>query len=97
MLLFGYENYESERSWWPSLDRILRKAVAEFAAKGFSGARINTIALRAKTNIRMIYHYFGSKEKLSVERNVYRSISSFSFVFYLFASGSCRQRTKATL
>lgn len=48
-------------------NRILRKAVAEFAAKGFSGARIDAIAARAATNIRMIYHYFGSKEKLYVE------------------------------
>lgn len=48
-------------------NRILQKAVAEFSGKGFSGARIDAIALRAKANIRMIYHYFGSKEKLYVE------------------------------
>jgi AcrR family transcriptional regulator len=44
--------------------RILKKAIAEFAAKGFSGARIDAISKSARTNIRMLYHYFGSKEKL---------------------------------
>lgn len=46
--------------------RILRIAIAEFSSKGFSGARTEQIARRAKTNIRMIYHYFGSKEALYV-------------------------------
>jgi AcrR family transcriptional regulator len=45
---------------------ILRAAIAEFAAKGFSGARTDTIARRAKTNIRMLYHYFGGKDALYV-------------------------------
>ncbi|MDB5821487.1 MAG: TetR/AcrR family transcriptional regulator [Herminiimonas sp.] len=44
--------------------RILRKAISEFAAKGFSGARIDAISKSARTNIRMLYHYFGSKEQL---------------------------------
>jgi AcrR family transcriptional regulator len=47
-------------------ERILQTAVKEFAAKGYSGARIETIARLAKANIRMIYHYFGSKEALYV-------------------------------
>lgn len=46
--------------------RILKVAIAEFASKGYSGARTQTIATRAKTNIRMLYHYFGSKEALYV-------------------------------
>jgi AcrR family transcriptional regulator len=46
--------------------RILKAAIAEFAAKGLSGARIDTIARRAKANTRMIYHYFGGKEKLYI-------------------------------
>ncbi len=45
-------------------DRILRAALDEFAAKGFAGARVATIAQRARTNVRMLYHYFGSKEEL---------------------------------
>ncbi len=44
--------------------RILKKAVAEFAAKGYGGARIDAIAKAAQTNIRMLYHYFGGKEEL---------------------------------
>jgi len=48
-------------------ERIFRIAIREFADKGFSGARVETIASRAKVNIRMIYHYFGGKEALYVE------------------------------
>ncbi len=44
--------------------RILRAAKAEFAKEGFGGARVESIALRAKANKRLIYHYFESKEKL---------------------------------
>ncbi|SAK82115.1 TetR family transcriptional regulator [Caballeronia temeraria] len=48
-------------------ERIFRIALKEFADKGFSGARVEGIASRAKVNIRMIYHYFGGKEALYVE------------------------------
>ncbi|GAB5096641.1 MULTISPECIES: TetR family transcriptional regulator [unclassified Caballeronia] len=48
-------------------ERIFRIAIREFADKGFSGARVETIASRSKVNIRMIYHYFGGKEALYVE------------------------------
>jgi AcrR family transcriptional regulator len=44
--------------------RILAAALSEFAAKGISGARVDRIALRSKTNKRMLYHYFGSKAGL---------------------------------
>jgi len=44
--------------------RILDAAIAEFSAKGLSGARIDEIAGRAGANKRMIYHYFGNKEDL---------------------------------
>ena len=43
---------------------ILAAAVDEFMEKGFGGARVNTIAMRAKINKRMLYHYFGDKEAL---------------------------------
>lgn len=46
--------------------RILKVAIAEFAAKGYSGARTETIARRAQSNIRMLYHYFGGKDALYV-------------------------------
>ena len=44
--------------------RILDAAKKEFARLGLGGARVDEIAERAKTNKRMIYHYFGSKEFL---------------------------------
>ena len=43
---------------------ILAAATQEFADKGFGGARVDAIALRAGTNKRMLYHYFGDKEAL---------------------------------
>lgn len=46
--------------------RILKVAIAEFAAKGYSGARTEQIARRAQSNIRMLYHYFGGKDALYV-------------------------------
>jgi TetR/AcrR family transcriptional regulator len=45
-------------------ERILSAALKEFAAKGFAGARVDVIARRASINKRMLYHYFGNKEKL---------------------------------
>lgn len=43
---------------------ILLAAVAEFAAQGLSGARVDAIAERTRTSKRMIYYYFESKEQL---------------------------------
>ena len=47
-----------------SRERILAAALKEFAAKGFAGARVDLIARRAAINKRMLYHYFGNKERL---------------------------------
>lgn len=44
--------------------RLLEAAVAEFAANGMAGARVDEIAARAGTNKRMIYVHFGSKDEL---------------------------------
>ena len=44
--------------------RLLEAAKREFARLGFGGARVDTIAARAKANKRMIYHYFSNKEAL---------------------------------
>ena len=44
--------------------RILAAAIEEFARGGFAGARVDAIARRAETNERMLYYYYGSKEKL---------------------------------
>jgi len=43
---------------------ILAAALAEFADKGLSGARVDEIAARTRTTKRMIYYYFGSKAGL---------------------------------
>jgi AcrR family transcriptional regulator len=55
---------------------ILTAAAAEFAARGFSGAFVDTIAARTHVNKRMIYYYFGSKRDLyvAVLKNEYKQI-----------------------
>src|SRR5262249_45937294 len=45
-------------------ERILAAALREFSEKGFAGARVDRIARRARVNKRMLYHYFGNKERL---------------------------------
>ncbi len=44
--------------------RILDAATAEFAGHGYGGARVDQIAEAARTNKRMLYYYYGSKEAL---------------------------------
>lgn len=48
----------------PSKEKILLAAQKEFAANGFAGARMETIARSAGINKAMIFYYFSSKEKL---------------------------------
>ena len=43
---------------------ILAAAMAEFAAHGFGGARIEAIAERAGVNKKLIYYYFEGKDEL---------------------------------
>lgn len=56
--------------------RILAAAKKEFARSGLAGARVDVIAAKAKANKRMIYHYFGSKDRLfqTVIEDAYRDI-----------------------
>jgi AcrR family transcriptional regulator len=44
--------------------RLIAAAVAEFAARGLAGARVDRIADAAAANKRAIYDYFGNKEGL---------------------------------
>ncbi|MBU8915987.1 TetR/AcrR family transcriptional regulator [Bacillus sp. FJAT-29953] len=44
--------------------KILDAAKEEFFEKGYNGARIESIAKRAKVNKQLIYHYFKGKEEL---------------------------------
>jgi AcrR family transcriptional regulator len=55
---------------------ILAVATAEFADRGYAGARINEIADKTSTTKRMIYYYFGGKEQLyvAVLEQAYRRI-----------------------
>jgi AcrR family transcriptional regulator len=55
---------------------ILAAATREFAEHGLSGARVDAIATRTRTTKRMIYYYFGGKEKLyiAVLEKVYADI-----------------------
>ncbi|WP_338563649.1 TetR/AcrR family transcriptional regulator [Erwinia sp. E_sp_B04_7] len=56
--------------------RILEAARAEFAEKGFDGARVDSIALRAEANKQLIYYYFTNKDVLftRVLEDAYRDI-----------------------
>jgi AcrR family transcriptional regulator len=57
-------------------ERILQAAVKVFAQRGLGGGRINLISRAARSNDRMIYYYFGSKEKLfiAVIEKIYREM-----------------------
>ena len=56
----------SRRNGTDTKERILAAALREFSRRGFSGARVQRIAAAAPTNIRMIYHFFGSKAGLYI-------------------------------
>jgi TetR/AcrR family transcriptional regulator len=45
---------------------ILKVATAEFAERGYDGARVDEIGARTRTTKRMIYYYFGGKKQLYV-------------------------------
>jgi AcrR family transcriptional regulator len=47
-----------------SRDRLFRAAAAEFAARGFDGAKVDRIAARARLNKAMLYYHFTSKAAL---------------------------------
>jgi AcrR family transcriptional regulator len=45
-------------------DRLLGEATKLFAQSGYRGTTVDEIVAAAKVNKRMVYHYFGDKEKL---------------------------------
>src|SRR5438034_8970176 len=55
---------------------ILAAATDEFARYGLGGARVDRIAERARSNKRMLYYHFGSKDALflAVLENAYAGI-----------------------
>src|ERR1700694_3575047 len=62
--------------------RILDAAEVEFAEHGLSGTRVDAIAARTDSNVRMIYYYFASKDGL------YRAVLERAY-------GSMRETEKA--
>jgi len=58
---------KKERNATETKRRILEAAAAEFAKKGFDGARLGTIARAADVQQALIHHYFVDKERLHTE------------------------------
>ena len=58
----------SRQTLRPSQDSLLSAAIQVFMESGYSGARVDEIARRAKANKAMIYYHFGSK------RGLYRAV-----------------------
>lgn len=44
--------------------RVFKAAIESFSLQGRAGSRIDEIVKDSKVNVRMIYHYFGSKDGL---------------------------------
>ena len=59
-------------------EAILIAAATEFAAHGFAGASVDTIAARSRFNKAMIYYHFRSKQGLYVEilRDGFRAVGA---------------------
>lgn len=72
-------------------ERNLEAATVEFARKGLGGARVDAIALRSKSNKRMIYHYSGSKEQL------FKHVIETAYVGIRAVSGQFMQMVKQIL
>lgn len=76
-------------------DNILRAAVQVFAKYGLEGGRIEQISRMAKSNDRMIYYYFKSKENLFNEalRHTYRKMNEAELALDLDARDPVRAIT----
>jgi len=60
-----------------SPERIIAAAAVEFALRGYSGARVDGIARRARVNKAMLYYHFGSKQAIyqALLRSVFTSVA----------------------
>ena len=67
---------KSTRKILPARDRLLRAAMTCFARAGYYGTSVDEIVTAAAVNKRMVYHYFGDKERLyhAVLAEAYRSL-----------------------
>jgi AcrR family transcriptional regulator len=63
-LAVGRSKAAPKRDSAATRERILQVALTEFAAHGYSGGRVDRMARKARINVRMIYHYFGNKDRL---------------------------------
>ena len=61
-----------------SRERLLAAAAAEFAARGFDGAKVDRITARARINKAMLYYHFRSKAALYREilRHTFGTVAS---------------------
>jgi AcrR family transcriptional regulator len=57
---------ETKKKGVPTRDRLLAAARTEFVQRGFAGARVERILVKAKANPRMLYHHFGGKAEIYV-------------------------------
>ncbi len=73
MMDAGIDQMVSQRRPRTSRDRLVAAAAAEFAARGFDGAKVDRIAARARLNKAMLYYHFRDKADL------YRAILLDSF------------------
>jgi AcrR family transcriptional regulator len=60
----GEEKQPRRRDAAASRQRLLTAAAVEFVAHGVAGARVDRIAAAAGANKRLIYDYFGDKDRL---------------------------------
>jgi TetR/AcrR family transcriptional regulator len=67
---------KKSRDILPARDRLLRAAMTCFARAGYDGTTVDEIVAAAQVNKRMVYHYFGDKERLyhAVLAEAYRSL-----------------------
>jgi TetR/AcrR family transcriptional regulator len=49
-----------------SRHNLIKAATAEFSTRGFEGARVDDIAVRAGSSKQLVYHYFKSKDDLYI-------------------------------
>ncbi|HZD16751.1 MAG TPA: TetR family transcriptional regulator [Actinomycetota bacterium] len=75
-------------------EAILRAARRSFAARGYDGASIRAISSRAEVDPALVYHFFGSKERLFVEAVRFPVVPSDLLVDVL---GSGRRRLGASI
>ncbi|HEU5470711.1 MAG TPA: TetR/AcrR family transcriptional regulator [Actinophytocola sp.] len=91
----------AERDADRTREEILAVATREFADKGYDGARVDEIAAKMSTTKRMLYYYFGGKERLYIavlERayTVIRSLEQQLDVEHLDPEEAIRQLAELT-